>query len=53
MSVKINKVLLKENIDAALLKNNKIYKEAKILADEVIADNLNKYISEIQNHPVS
>lgn len=53
MPVKINKVLLKENINAALLKNNKIYKEAKVVADEVIVDNLNRYISEIQNHSIS
>lgn len=53
MPLKINKILLKENINSALLKNDKIYKEAKIVAQEIMTDNLNRYISELENHPVS
>lgn len=51
--VKINKNLLKQNISSAIESNSSIVKKAMIIAEESMKENLDKYISEIDSHPVS
>lgn len=53
MRAKINKNLLKQNINQALEKNSPIIKNAEIIATEAIEIEKEKYINQIENHPVS
>jgi len=53
MRAKINKNLLKQNISQALVKNSTIIKNAEIIATEAIEVEKEKYINQIEDHPVS
>lgn len=53
MKAKINKELLKQNINKSLEKNSTIIKEAETIASQIITQERDNYINEIENHPIS
>lgn len=53
MRAKINKNLLKQNINQALNKNDAIIKNAQVIATDAIEIEKEKYINQIEDHPVS
>lgn len=50
---KINKNLLRQNVSSAIESNSNVMKKAMAIAQDSMEQNLNNYILEIENHPVS
>lgn len=50
---KINKNLLQQNVSFAIKKDSSIIKKAMAIAQDSMQENLNRYILDIDNHPVS
>lgn len=53
MNSKLDKTLLRKNIQDVLNENSSLKKEAQVIANKILQEKLSKYISELEDHPIS
>jgi hypothetical protein len=53
MPAKINKDLLRKNLEKVISNNNRLVKQAQSIAEDLLNRNLKEYINELSEHPVS